>query len=97
MLAREVPGPDELRVHYTLGRCYFELGRCDEAIGAWQSVNAIDPDFGQAYSGRVAAYFEKGDFDRAWTSVRECRQLGRHVDPTTVARLREASVKRGPE
>jgi tetratricopeptide (TPR) repeat protein len=89
--------PDDMEMHYSLGRCYFELERWDDAIGAWRTVVAFDRDYGQAYSGLASAYFETGDYDRAWLAVRDCQRLGAYTDPTLISKLQEASGKLGPE
>ena len=70
---------------------YFEKGRYDVAIRDYTKAVELAPERALPHVNRGAAYFKKGDYDKAWADVKECQHLGGKVDPAFLAELRKAS------
>ncbi|MBR3366300.1 MAG: protein kinase [Lachnospiraceae bacterium] len=57
--------PDDPNVLIRLGRCYADNGQPGTAIGIYEKVQFLRPDYPTAYSNAGAAYFRMKDVDRA--------------------------------
>jgi tetratricopeptide (TPR) repeat protein len=57
--------PDDPDVLIRLGRCYADNGQPRTAIGLYEKVQFLKPDYPTAYSNAGAAYFRLGEVDRA--------------------------------
>ncbi len=52
--------------HFRRGMVEFENGNLDAAMKEFERSKALDPDYGEAYSGMALVYAKKGDFKKAY-------------------------------
>ena len=62
-----------------LGYYYARAGLYDDAIEAFTSVIALDPNYAHAYTSRGIVYGSKGQYDRAIEDLNMAIQLGPNV------------------
>ena len=68
-------------------------GDHDRAIADYTKAVQIDSMFAEAHIGRATAYYNKGEYDKAWGDVRRAQRLGLQVPPEFLKALRETSGK----
>lgn len=73
------------------GMAYRKKGDLVNAISDCTKCIEIDPRRGASYSNRSYAYFDKGDYDKAWADVHQAEKLGYKIDPEFLAKLKKAS------
>jgi len=79
--------------YYNLGLCYFCLEKWDAALAAWLTAIARDSRHPSANRGLATLYWKRGDYERAWEAVSQCRALGVPLDPEFIADLEKDSEK----
>lgn len=89
--------PDQAASWFAMGVCQHAQGNTDAAITSWSQALSVDPFLTAAHEALLAAYTNRGDYDRAWAEVRETQRLGGFVDPLIMERLQEATGKLGPD
>ncbi|NOZ60945.1 MAG: tetratricopeptide repeat protein [Calditrichaeota bacterium] len=52
--------------HFSRGMTEFERGNLDLAMKEFDRAKALNPDYGEAYSGMALVYAKKGDFKKAY-------------------------------
>lgn len=77
--------------YYNLGLCYFCIEKWDAALAAWLTALARDPRHPSANRGLATLYWKRGDYERAWEAVSQCRALGVPLDPEFIANLEKDS------
>lgn len=52
--------------HFSRGMTEFERGNLDAAMREFERAKALNPDYGEAYSGMALVYAKNGDFKKAY-------------------------------
>lgn len=52
--------------HFSRGMVEFDRGKLGAAMSEFQRAKALDPDYGEAYSGMALVYAKQGDFKKAY-------------------------------
>ena len=82
--------------YYNLGLCYFSLEKWDDALAAWTTALAYEPDDPKTNKGLAVVHWRRGDYDMAWEAVKRCRELGLSLDPAFITALQNDSGRLGP-
>ena len=61
----------KVQIHYNLGLAYYQDGKIEEAIAAYQTAIQLEPNFADAYGGLGVVYRRSGDLDAA---IRHCQK-----------------------
>jgi arylsulfatase A-like enzyme/Tfp pilus assembly protein PilF len=69
------PEPESVPVHYLLGLNYYRLREFPKAVGEFQRVLQLSPDYSLAVFQLGLAYAHMGDFDRAIDTLRHAMEL----------------------
>jgi Flp pilus assembly protein TadD len=73
--------PNDSDLHYRYGLLLRQVGRCEQAIGAFRSAVTINPDYSKALVKLGLALREIDQSDEAMTSLRRALELNpAHVD-----------------
>lgn len=73
--------PNSARIYYNLGLSYWNASRISDAIQAYQSCLAVNPDYFLAHNNLAVAFFHENNFDLAIKHADRALELGYHVDP----------------
>ena len=60
----------KVQSHYNLGLAYYQGGKIEKAIAAYQTAIQLAPNFADAYGGLGVIYWRSGDIDAA---IRHCQ------------------------
>ncbi|NIA13993.1 MAG: tetratricopeptide repeat protein [Nitrospiraceae bacterium] len=82
--------------YYNLGLCYYCMEDWDKALTTWLTALAHNPRNLSVNKGLAIVYWRRGEYDRAWKAVTQCRILGAHLDPEFIEALQRDSGKMGP-
>ncbi|RKU19300.1 hypothetical protein C6500_11410 [Candidatus Poribacteria bacterium] len=61
----------KVQSHYNLGLAYYQGGKIEKAIAAYQTAIQLEPNFADAYGGLGVIYRRTGDLDAA---IRHCQK-----------------------
>ncbi len=61
----------KVQSHYNLGLAYYQGGKIEKAIAAYQTAIQLAPNFADAYGGLGVIYWRSGDLDAA---IRHCQK-----------------------
>ena len=61
----------KVHCHYNLGLAYYQGGKIEKAIAAYQTAIQLEPNFADAYGGLGVIYWRNGDLDAA---IRHCQK-----------------------
>jgi tetratricopeptide (TPR) repeat protein len=86
--------PDYTEALANRGRACQEVGKYSEAVEDYSRAIATRPDFASAYHDRAVVFYHLKDYERAWSDIRTCRQLGLSPNPELVRRLEADSGRR---
>jgi tetratricopeptide (TPR) repeat protein len=89
--------PDYTEALANRGRARQEVGKYSEAAEDYSRAIATRPDFALAYHDRAVIFYHLKDYERAWSDLRTCRQLGLTPNPELVRRLEADSGSRWNE
>ena len=70
---------------------FVVVGEYDRAIFDYGKAVEINPGYALADYNRANAYYQKGDYDRAWEDVHKAQSLGYPVSPGFLKTLRETT------
>ena len=83
--------PQHAEAYNNLGNSLQGQGKTVAAIEQYHQAIQLNPEFAAAYHNRSIAYYELGDYDRAWSDIRACRRLGMSPNPAHLQALVAAS------
>ena len=61
----------KVQCHYNLGLAYYQGGKIEKAVAAYQTAIRFEPNFADAYGGLGVIYWRSGDLDAA---IRHCQK-----------------------
>ena len=61
----------KVQCNYNLGLAYYQGGKMEKAIAAYQTAIQLEPNFADAYGGLGVIYWRNGDIDAA---IRHCQK-----------------------
>jgi superkiller protein 3 len=70
--------PQDVETLNCLGMDMTRMGRYAEALGCFEQIDRIDPDYEPAYCNRIITYTEIGEHDKAELMFYMARQLKEH-------------------
>lgn len=82
--------------YYNLGLCYYYLEDWDATVAAWLTALAHNSDHPSVHKGLAVAYWQRGEYDKAWESVIECQRLGVPLAADFMGALQRDSGRVGP-
>jgi hypothetical protein len=74
----------------------FNAGDFDGALTSWQMALLHDPRNVTVREAILTLYTNRGEFDKAWETVRECERLELRMRPELIERLCRDSNQPGP-
>ena len=80
--------------YYNQGSIHLKKNQYDQAILDYTRAIEISPGFAAAYYNRALAYYDKGEYEKAWQDVFKAESLGYVIHPIFLKNLREASGDR---
>jgi len=80
--------------YYNQGSIHLKKKQYDRAIFYYTKAIETSPKFAAAYYNRAVAYYDKGEYEKAWRDVHEAESLGYVIHPIFLKNLREASGDR---
>lgn len=84
--------PQYVNAYINRGTVYDSKGEYDKAIADFTRAIEIEPNNPRSYgSSRAWAYFDKGDYAKAWEDVHKAESLGGTIDPDFLEKLKKAS------
>lgn len=78
--------PDEPFYYSARAECYFQLRRYEEAINDFEQVHLLDPEDEDVLDKLVRAYFEVGNYEKAFEYFQKIRGL---IYPETARRMKD--------
>jgi tetratricopeptide (TPR) repeat protein len=88
--------PDLHPVHYHLGSVYALLKQPEDAIKSWEAAAKHEPSNADCFANLGAAYYRKGEYDKAVTHFRHALQI-RHDRPLDHSNLGLSYARQGME
>jgi tetratricopeptide (TPR) repeat protein len=86
--------PDEEQAYHHRGALYADVKRqYDQAIADYTKAIMLNSKYAKAYESMAIAYYNKGDYTKAWVYVRQAQALDYQVAPTFLETLRKESQK----
>ncbi|MFC1624175.1 tetratricopeptide repeat protein [Candidatus Omnitrophota bacterium] len=67
--------PDSARIHYNLGKLYYNIGNKEKAVSLYKKAIQIKPDYGEAYNNLGNAYYYVGKIKEAIPLFEKAIQL----------------------
>ena len=82
---------DEAEEHSNRGISLWKKDKYEEAIAEFNKAIEINPKHAKSYYYRSNAYYDDGQYNRAWSDVHKAEELGYKVAPRFLKILREVS------
>lgn len=88
---------DSPEYHYRAGSNYLEAGQVDNALTAFERAISLNPDSPFGYIGKGLALAKKGDFENAFDSLKEGKDLEEKGIEAHIGMIRFSTMQRGED
>ncbi|UCF16097.1 MAG: tetratricopeptide repeat protein [Phycisphaerales bacterium] len=85
---------DESAEHCNLGISLWKQEEYDKAISEFGKALKINPKNARAYYYRANAFYDSGQYSRAWDDVHTAEDLGFRISPGFLKALREVTGRK---